>query len=152
MWCSRSHRHTLYPCTCFYQKILIITEALESHSRKQGKASIFSSVTASQNKANLSLMASSTKNPSSKSSLSPAPKKQPNTLWVDLFSKLASNGKLTSDKHKKCLKNNLCLYCSARDHKLDSCPKKQTTVSSKGHGASATANTPAAASKKPLEK
>ena len=107
---------------------------------------------APQSKANLSLVASSVKNPSSKPSLSPTSKKQPNTPWVDLSSKLASNGKLTSDEHKKCLENNLCLYCSAGDHKLDSCPKKQTTVSPKGCGASATADTPAAASKKPSEK
>ena len=71
---------------------------------------------------------------------------------MDLFSKLTSNGKLTSDKHKKCLENNLRLYCGVGDHKLDFCPKKQTTVSPKGHSASAAANTPAAASKKPLEK
>ena len=127
-------------------------EALESHSQKQGKASTSGSVTASQNKANPSPAASSAKNPSSKPSLSPAPKKQSNTPWVDLSSKLASNGKLTSDEHKKHLKNNLCLYCSAEDHKLDSCPKKQTMVSPKGRGASATADTPAAASEKPLEK
>jgi len=127
-------------------------EALKSHSRKQGKASTSSSGTASQSKANLSPVASSAKNPSSKPSPSPAPKKQPNTLWVDLSSKLASNGKLTSDKRKKHLENNLCLYCGAGDHKLDSCPKKQTMVSPKGHGASATADTPAAASKKPSEK
>jgi len=71
---------------------------------------------------------------------------------VDLSSKLASNGKLTSDKRKKHLKNNLCLYCGAGDHKLDSCPKKQTMVLSKGRGASATADTLAAAFKKPSEK
>jgi len=127
-------------------------EALESHSRKQGKASTSSSGTASQSKANLSPAASSTKNPSSKPSLSPVPKKQPNTPWVDLSSKLASNGKLTSGERKKHLKNNLCLYCSARDHKLDFCPKKQTTVSPKSHGASATAETLVAASEKPSEK
>ena len=116
-------------------------EALKSHSQKQGKASTSSSVTASQSKANLSLVASSTKNPSSKSSPSPTLKKQPNTLQVEesLSSKLASNGKLTSNKCKKCLENNLCLYCSTRDHKLDSYSKKQTTVSPKGHSASATA-------------
>jgi len=68
---------------------------------------------------------------------------------VDLSSKLASNDKLTSDEHKKCLKNNLCLYCSAGDHKLDFCPKKQTMVSPKGCDASATADTPVAASEKP---
>jgi len=38
------------------------------------------------------------------------------------------------------------------DHKLDFCPKKQTTVSPKGHGTSATADTLAAASEKSLEK
>jgi len=127
-------------------------EALESHSRKQGKASTSSSVMTSQSKANLSLVASFAKNPSSKPSLSSIPKKQPNTLQVDLSSKLASNGKLTSDEHKKHLENNLCLYCGVGDHKLDSCPKKQSTVSPKGHSASATADTPAAASEKPSEK
>ena len=101
---------------------------------------------APQNKAKTFPAASSAKNSSSKSSLSPTPKKQPNTLRVDLSSKLVSNGKLTINECKKCLKNNLCLYCSAGDHKLDSCLKKQTTVSPKGHSASATA------SKKLLEK
>ena len=76
----------------------------------------------------------------------------PNTPRVDFSSKLASNSKLTSDKHKKYLKNNLYLYCGAGDHKQDSCPKKQTTISLKGRGASATANTLVAASEKPLEK
>ena len=107
---------------------------------------------ASQSKANLSPVASSIKNPSSKPSLFPASKKQPNTLQVDLSSKLASNGKLTSDECKKHLKNNLCLYCGAGDYKLDSYPKKQTMVSPKGHSALATADTLTAASKKPLKK
>ena len=101
---------------------------------------------ASQNKANSSPAASSAKNSSPKSSPSPAPKKQPNTPWVDLSSKLASNGKLTSNKCKKCLENNLCLYYGTGDHKLDSCPKKQTMVSPKGCSALATA------SEKPSEK
>ena len=127
-------------------------EALESHSQKQGKASISGFVTTSQKKANPSPVASSAKNSSSKPSPSPTPKKQLNTLWVDLSSKLASNGKLTSDKRKKCLENNLYLYCGVGDHKLDSYPEKQTTVSPKGRGASATADTPAAASEKPSEK
>ena len=54
-------------------------ETLKSHFQKQGKASTSSSVMASQSKANLFLVASSTKNPFSKPSLFPAPKKQPNT-------------------------------------------------------------------------
>jgi len=121
-------------------------EALESHSRKQGKASTSSFVMASQSKANTPPVASSAKNLISKSSPSPTLKKQPNIPRVDLSSKLASNSKLTSDECKKHLENNLCLYCGAGDHKLDSCPKKQTTVSPKDRDASATA------SEKPLEK
>ena len=107
---------------------------------------------APQNKVNPSLAVSSAKNLFSKLSPSSAPKKQPNTLWVDLFSKLASNSKLTSNKYKKYLENNLYLYCSTGDYKLDSYSKKQTTVSPKGHSTSTTADTPAAASKKPSEK
>jgi len=99
-------------------------EALKSHSWKQGKAFISGSAMTSQNKANTPPAVPSTKNPSLKPFLSSAPKKQPNTLWIDLSSKLASNGKLTSDECKKHLENNLCLYCGIRDHKLDSCPKK----------------------------
>ena len=146
-----NHCYWEQDCKCHYTR-QAEKEALESHSWKQGKASTSGSAMASQNKANSAPVALSIKNPSFKSSLSSTPKKQPNTSWVDLSSKLASNGKLTSDKHKKYLENNLCLYCGARDHKLDSCPKKQTMVSPKGHGASATADTLAAASKKPLEK
>ena len=97
-----------------------------------------------QNKANPFLVALSTKNSFSKSSPFSASKKQSNTPQVDLSSKLASNGKLTSDKHKKHLKNNLCLYYGTRDHKLNSCPKDCS--------ASATADTLAATSEKPLEK
>jgi len=63
---------------------------------------------------------------------------------VDLSSKLANNGKLTSDEYKKHLKNNLCLYCGTGDHKLDSCPK--------GCGTLATVDTPVATSEKPSEK
>jgi len=107
---------------------------------------------ATQNKANPSPVTSSAKNLSSKSSQSSAPKKQPNTLQIDLSSKLASNSKLTSDKYKKCLENNLCLYCSAGDYKLDSYFKKQTMVTPKNYSASATADSLVAASEKPSEK
>ena len=63
---------------------------------------------------------------------------------MDLSSKLASNSKLTSDEYKKHLKNNLCLYCSVGDYKLDFYPK--------GHSTSATTDTLAATSEKPSEK
>ena len=126
-------------------------KALEFHSWKQEKASTSGSVTASQNKANISPAVSFTKT-SSKSSLFSTPKKQSNTLWMNLSSKLASNSKLISDECKKHLKNNLCLYCGVGDYKLDSCSKKQTAVTPKGHNASVTADIPAVTSKKPLEK
>ena len=50
----------------------VVKEALESHFQKQGKAFTSGSVMASQSKANLSLVASSAKNPFSKPSPSPA--------------------------------------------------------------------------------
>jgi len=59
---------------------------------------------------------------------------------------------LTNDKCKKCLKNNLYLYYGTGDHKLDFCSKKQTTVTPKAYGASATADSLAAISEKPLKK
>jgi len=126
-------------------------EALEAHTQKQEKTSTFRHATISQNEANLSLVALSTKT-AFKQSLFPAPKKQPNSLQIDLSLKLANNGKLTSNEHKKHLENNLCLYCGAGDYKLDSCPKKQTMVTPKSHGTSATANPLAATSEKSLEK
>ena len=137
-------------CKCYHVR-QTEKKALKSHFQKQGKASTAGNIMASQNKANPFLTALSTKLSPSKL-LSPTPKKQSNSLQVDLSFKLTSNSKLTSDKCKKHLKNNLCLYYGTGDHKLDSCPKKQTTVSPKGHSASATADTPAAASEKPLEK
>jgi len=92
----------------YYYARQVEKEALKSHSQKQEKASTSGSATAFQNKTNSSPAASSTKT-FLKSSSSPAPKKQPNTPQMDLSFKLASNGKLTSDEHKKHLKNNLCL-------------------------------------------
>ena len=71
---------------------------------------------------------------------------------MDLSSKLASNGKLTSDEHKKYLENNLYLYCSIGDYKLDFCPKKWTMVTSKSHSALAAAEPLAVTFEKPLEK
>ena len=94
-------------------------EALEFHSWKQEKASTSGSAMASQNKTNTFSVVLSTKNSFSKSFTFFALKKQLNTLQVDLSSKLASNSKLTSNECKKCLKNNLCLYCSIGDHKLN---------------------------------
>ena len=64
---------------------------------------------------------------------------------MNLSFKLANNSKLTRNKHKKWLKNNLYFYYSTEDHKLDSCPKKQTIATFKD--CSALVST----SEKPLE-
>jgi len=61
------------------------------------------------------LVALSTKSSSSNMLFSTS-KKQSNSSWVDLFSKLANNSKLTSNKHKKHFKN------------------KQTMIILKGYG------------------
>ena len=71
---------------------------------------------------------------------------------MDFSFKLASKSKLTSNKCKKHLKNNLCFYYSVKNYKLDSYSKKQTTVSPKSHGALATADLLAATSKKLSER
>jgi len=126
-------------------------KALESHFWKQDKVSIASNAIAFQNKADISLVASFAKSSLSKLPFL-TPKKQFNSLQVDLSSKLASNSKLTSIECKKHLKNNLYLCYGTEDHKLDSCPKKQIIVTSKGCSALATIDSLAAASKKLLEK
>jgi len=71
---------------------------------------------------------------------------------VDLFFKLANNGKLISDECKKHFENNLYLYCSTGDYKLDFCPKKETMVTPKDCGASTATDFPVAVSEKPSEK
>ena len=138
-----------YDCKCHYAK-QAKKKAFKFYFQKKSKASSICKFVAFQSKAKTSLIALFTKSLSSKL-LSPTLKKQSNSLQVDLSFKLTSNSKLTSDKCKKHLENNLYLYCNAEDHKLDFCSKKQTTVTSKGYGTSATANPLVAASKKLLE-
>ena len=127
-----------------YHKRQVEKETLESHFWKQGKAFSTSNATVSQNKTNIFLAALFAKSSSSKPFLFSTPKRQFIFLQVDLSSKLANNGKLTSDKCKKHFENNLCLYCSIEDYKLDSCPKD--------HSTSATADLLAAVFKKLLKK
>jgi len=145
-----NHCYWEHDCKCHHAR-QVEKETLKSHSWKQEKASTSSTAAAFQNKANISPVILSTKT-SSKSSPSPTSKKQPNSPWVDFSSKLASNSKLTSDKCRKCLENNLCLYCGAKDYKLDSYPKKQTMVTPKGCSVSATTDPLVATSKELLEK
>jgi len=54
-------------------------------------------------------------------------------LQGNLFLKLANDSKLTSNKQKKKLNNNLCLFYKAEDYKLGFCSKKQALVTSKSY-------------------
>jgi len=43
---------------------------------------------------------------------------------LDLTNKLGKDGKLTTDECKRCLDNNLCMFCGGTSHFADNCPKK----------------------------
>jgi len=51
----------------------------------------------------------------------------------DLTNKLGKDGKLTADKRKWRLDNNLCMFCGGTGHFVDNCPKK--TKKAKAHAA-----------------
>jgi len=51
----------------------------------------------------------------------------------DLTNKLGKDGKLTADERKRCLDNNLCMFCGGTGHFVDNCPKK--TKKAKAHTA-----------------
>ena len=74
-----NHCYWKYDHECHYAR-QVEKEVLESHSWKQEKAFTSGPAMVSQNKTNISLTASSTKNPSSKLSLFSTSKKQLNTL------------------------------------------------------------------------
>jgi len=50
---------------------------------------------------------------------------------LDLTNKLGKDGKLTADERKRCLDNNLCMFCGGPGHFADNCPKK--TKKAKAH-------------------
>lgn len=145
--------HHYCECDHKYNYVQIVEqETLESHSKKQDKASSTTNLIAFQNcfqyiSAVLfaKLLLSQFLN-----SLFPALKKQSSFLQEDILSKLANNSKLISDKYKKRVDNNLCFYYKIRDYKLDS--KKQFSVTSKSHSTQAATTSATATVEKSSEK
>jgi len=107
-------------------------DAADSHNQRQEKTIYY---TASSQNSVPSRPQSSTappqttpsrnsqKPPRASSSIAKSP--SPSTPRVDLSDKLGRDGKLNSNERKRCIENNLCLYCKSKDHKVDRCPRKQ---------------------------
>jgi len=68
---------------------------------------------------------SKTGNPANSSGSSKATSNQSSSgSRPDLTNKLGKDGKLTADERKRCLENNLCMFCRGTGHFVDNCPKK----------------------------
>jgi len=107
-------------------------EAADSHHRKQGRMAQFSA--SLQSSAPSHPQSSTTPPQTAPSQSSQKSSRQPSSIVkspslstprVDLSDKLDRDGKLNSNKHKRRIDNNLCLYCGSKDHKVDGCPRKQ---------------------------
>jgi len=107
-------------------------DAADSHNRKQGRMAQFSA--SSQSSAPSRPQSSTTPPQTAPSRSSQKPSRRPSSIVkspspstprVDLSDKLGRDGKLNGNERKRCIDNNLCLYCGSKDHKVDGCPRKQ---------------------------
>jgi len=57
---------------------------------------------------------------------------------LDLTNKLGKDGKLTADERKRCLENNLCMFCGGPGHFADNCPKKTKKAKARAAATDAT--------------
>ena len=107
-------------------------EVADSHHRKQGRMAQYST---SLQSSTPSCPQSSTTPPQTapfRNSLKPSRRLSsiakspfPSTLCVNLSNKLGRDGKLNGNECKRCIDNNLCLYCRSKEHKVNGCPRKQ---------------------------
>jgi len=107
-------------------------EAADSHHRKQGRMTQYSTSSQSSAPSRPQLSTTPPQTVPSRSSQKPSRRPSsivklpsPSTLHVDLSDKLGRDGKLNGNERKRRIDNNLCLYCGSKDHKVDGCPRKQ---------------------------
>jgi len=97
-------------------------------TKTQSTSSPTKSSNSGGNSSNSGQEKSKTGNPSSSansSGLSKATSNQSSSgSRPDLTNKLGKDGKLTADERKRCLENNLCMFCRGTGHFADNCPKK----------------------------
>ena len=73
---------------------------------------------------NSSKSSNTTSSASMSGSSKPANKPVSGSTQPDLTAKLGKDGKLTADERKRCLDNNLCMFCRGTGHFADKCQKK----------------------------
>jgi len=97
-------------------------------TKSQPTSSTTKSSNSGGNSSNSGQEKSKTGNPSSSANSSGSSKATSNQSSSgsrpDLTNKLGKDGKLTADERKRCLENNLCMFCGGTGHFVDNCPKK----------------------------
>jgi len=97
-------------------------------TKTQSTSSPTKSPNSGGNSSNSGQEKSKTGNPSSSANSSGSSKATSNqsssSSRLDLTNKLGKDGKLTADEYKRCLENNLCMFCGGTSHFADNCPKK----------------------------
>ena len=108
-------------------------KAADSHHQKQSRMAQYSA--SSQSSTPSHPQSSTTPLQTVPSQSFQKPSRQPSSIikspflstpHVDLSDKLDRDSKLNGNERKRCIDNNLCLYCGSKDHKIDGCPRKQS--------------------------
>ena len=110
-------------------------------TKTQSTSSPTKSSNSGGNSSNSGQEKSKTGNPSSSANSSGSSKTTSNQCSSgsrpDLTNKLGKDGKLTADERKRCLDNNLCMFCGGTGDFADNCSKK--TKKAKAHTVAITA-------------
>ena len=91
---------------------------------RSSKSQSTSSPKPSNSRGNSSKSGNTTSSASTSSSSKPANKPVSGSTWPDLTAKLGKDGKLTANEQKRCLDNNLCMFCGGTRHFANKCHKK----------------------------